>query len=115
MAEQTLQDVQPQVPDQPVAQVLEAQVQPQSLPEPIPAQPPPEEQSHQTEAQPEPITNQADTLMSEAAVCQPITFIVQNNNRLTYHPQAITYPATAKTIVHNATPFHSEPKLQRRR
>lgn len=69
MAEQTPQDVQPEVPEQPVALVPAAQAQQQSLPEPLPTQPPPEEHRHRTEPQPEPTTQQADTLMSEAAVC----------------------------------------------
>lgn len=112
MAEQTLQDMQPEVPEQPGALAPETQV---SLPEPIPVQPPPEEQTHQAEAQPAAITQQADALMSEAAVCQPIAFVLQHTDRLTYHSQAITYLAAAKTVVHDATPFNPEPKLQWRR
>lgn len=69
MDEQTTQNAQSAMPEQLGAVVNETQNTEPDPSEAIPSQQPPEEQSQQTEARPEPSDQQADTLMSEAAVC----------------------------------------------
>ena len=78
MAEQTQQDAPISVPADSGAMAPEAQTSqpasspPRPIPEPIPEQELAEEQNQQIEAQPESISQQADTLMTEVAVCSSL-------------------------------------------